>query len=191
MPRLFTGLEVPAHIRAILSLKQAGIPQMRWMEPSDFHITLRFIGDVSARQANDIVEVLSQRSRGQPTVDIGELKCFGGTKPSALYASISTDPILIGLAASQERAMQQLGLPPDPRRFTPHITIGRCKGCSPESIARYLSQHGEAWPGLSYKPARFVLYSARESRGGGPYKVETAWPLEMLHADKATYDEAR
>ncbi|MEP0943302.1 MAG: 2'-5' RNA ligase family protein, partial [Rhizobiaceae bacterium] len=55
MPRLFTGLEVPAHIRAILSLKQAGIPKMRWIDPADFHITLRFIGDVSIRQADDIV----------------------------------------------------------------------------------------------------------------------------------------
>ena len=191
MPRLFTGLEVPAHIRAILSLKQAGIPKMRWMDPADFHITLRFIGDVCAREANDIVDTLSQRTWSQPEIEIGELKCFGGAKPSALYASVSADPVLIGLAASQERAMQQLGLPPDPRRFTPHITIGRCSKCSPESIARYLSHHGEAWPGLSFKPTRFVLYSARESRGGGPYKIEHTWPLEGDPAEPAAFDQAR
>lgn len=191
MPRLFTGLEVPAHIRAILSLKQAGIPKMRWMDAADFHITLRFIGDISARQANDIVDTLSQRSWNQPDIQIGELKCFGGTKPSSVYASVATDPTLSGLAASQERAMQQLGLPPDPRRFTPHITIGRCKGCTSDAIARYLSHHGEAWPGLSFKPTRFVLYSARESRGGGPYKVEHTWPLEELNASHDAFDQAQ
>ena len=183
MPRLFTGLEVPAHIRAILSLKQAGTPQMRWMDPADFHITLRFIGDVSARQANDIVETLSQRTWCQPEIHIGELKCFGGSKPSSVYASVLANETLVGLAASQERVMQQLGLPPDPRRFTPHITLGRCKKCSPEMIARYLSHNGEAWPGLSFRPTRFVLYSARESRGGGPYKIEHTWPLEGTDVD--------
>ena len=48
--------------------------------------------------------------------------------------------------------MQRLGLPPDSRRYTPHVTIGRCKKCPPESIASYLSRHGEAWPGLNYLP---------------------------------------
>ena len=185
MPRLFTGLEVPAHIRAILSLKQAGIPKMRWIDPADFHITLRFIGDVSIRQADDIVELLSQRSWNSPNIQIGELKCFGGSKPSCVYASVKTDQVLADLASSQERVMQRLGLPPDSWRFTPHVTIGRCKMCSPESIARYLSHHGEAWPGLSYNPMRFALYSARESRGGGPYKIEQTWPLECPAVDQS------
>lgn len=187
MPRLFTGLEVPAHVRAILSLKQAGIPKMRWIDPADFHITLRFIGDVSIRQADDIVELLSQRSWSSPNIDIGELKCFGGSKPSSVYASVRADKALVDLAASQERALQRLGLPPDSRRFTPHVTVGRCKKCPPESIARYLSHHGEAWPGLTYVPTRFVLYSARESRGGGPYKIEHVWPLEGLTIDQTAF----
>jgi 2'-5' RNA ligase len=187
MPRLFTGLEVPAHICAILSLKQAGIPKMRWIDPADFHITLRFIGDVSIRQADDIVEMLSRRSWTRPHITVGETKCFGGSKPSSLYASVAPDKALVDLSASQERAMQRLGLPPDSRRFTPHITIGRCKKCPPESIARYLSHHGEVWPGLEFTPTRFALYSARESRGGGPYKIEQTWSLDGIEADQSAF----
>ncbi|MEL6737260.1 MAG: 2'-5' RNA ligase family protein, partial [Pseudomonadota bacterium] len=47
MPRLFTGLEIPSLQATSLHLVQGGVEGMRWIEPSDFHITLRFIGDVS------------------------------------------------------------------------------------------------------------------------------------------------
>ncbi|MEP1207060.1 MAG: RNA 2',3'-cyclic phosphodiesterase [Rhizobiaceae bacterium] len=177
MPRLFTGLEVPSPARLMLNLKQVGLSGIRWIDPADFHITLRFIGDVDHRQANDIVEFLSQRSWTAPHITIGELKCFGGSKPTALYAQVRPDDALLELAAGQERLMQRLGLAPDPRRFTPHITIGRCKNLSANSMAHYLSQHGAAQAGLEFLPARFALYSARESRGGGPYKIVQTWPL--------------
>ncbi len=177
MPRLFTGLEVPSSIRLLLSLKQAGLPDMRWVDPGDFHITLRFIGEVDRRQANDIVDALSGRDWTAPQIQLGELKCFGGSSPTALFARVEEEDALINLAASQERLMQQLGLAADPRRFTPHITIGRCRKVSAQSMAQYLSQHAAALPSLSYRPSRFVLYSARQSRGGGPYKIEKIWPL--------------
>lgn len=177
MPRLFTGLEVPSSVRLMLSLKQAGLSDVRWVDPADFHITLRFVGDVENRQANDIVETMSRRQWQAPEIRIGELKCFGGSKPTALYAVIKPNEPLMQLAASQERLMQQLGLEPDSRRFTPHITIGRCKNVTAAAVARYLSQHGAAQVGLSYQPTRLALYSARDSRGGGPYKIEQTWPL--------------
>ena len=177
MPRLFTGLEVPESVRLLLSLKQSGLPDIRWVDPADFHITLRFIGDVDHRQANDIVEFLSARTWSVPKIKIGEMKSFGGSKPTALYAQIEHDETLLNLASTQERLMQQLGLAADPRRFTPHITIGRCNNVSAESMARYLAQHGAVQPNLSYQPNRLALYSARNSRGGGPYKIEHTWPL--------------
>ncbi|NKB52305.1 MAG: RNA 2',3'-cyclic phosphodiesterase [Rhizobiaceae bacterium] len=177
MPRLFTGLEVPSSVRLMLSLKQSGLADVRWIDPSDFHITLRFIGDVDHQQANDIFDALSQRDWAQPHINVGETKCFGGTRPTALYAQIQPDHTLLNLSATQEQLMQRLGLAPDSRRFTPHITIGRCKNASADSIARYLSQNGAALPDQHYRPARFALYSARKSRGGGPYKIEQTWPL--------------
>ncbi len=177
MPRLFTGLEVPSSVRLMLTLKQSGLADVRWVDPSDFHITLRFIGDVDHQQANDIYDILSRRKWHQPNIKVGEMKCFGGSRPSALYAEVKPDDCLFHLSATQDRLMQQLGLAPDSRRFTPHITLGRCKNVSADSVARYLSQNGAAQPDLDYRPARFALYSARNSRGGGPYRIEQTWPL--------------
>lgn len=175
MPRLFTGLEVPGSLRSLLSLKQSGLPGVKWVEPADFHITLRFIGDVSNRIANEIVDVLSDREWPAPTVRPGEIKAFGGAKPTAIYVSVLQDERLFNLASTQERMMQELGLAAETRRYTPHITLGRCRDVAVGQMAAFLADKGAGIPGQDYRPARFVLYSARQSRGGGPYRVEQAW----------------
>ena len=178
MPRLFTGFEIPQDIRNALALKQGGLADVRWIEPSDFHLTLRFIGDVDRRMASDIVEVLSNDLWPAPVIRIGELKSFGGKKPTSIFASIEPDDTLSRVAQKQENLMQGLGLPPDSRRFTPHVTIARCRNLSPVALAQYLSHSGFTSANLEFNPSRFVLYSARDSRGGGPYRVEKAWNFE-------------
>ena len=46
MPRLFTGLEIPAEIGQTLSNLRGGLPGARWIDPENYHVTLRFIGDI-------------------------------------------------------------------------------------------------------------------------------------------------
>lgn len=177
MPRLFTGLEIPASHSTTLSLFRGGVDGIRWIEPSDFHITLRFMGDVSPSMANNIVEALSSQDWIAPEIALGELKAFGGNKPTSLYASVKDTPELSQLARSQERLMQQIGLKADTRKFTPHVTLGRCRGVSPERIAFLLSQQVPNFDLPTFTAHRLVLYSARESTGGGPYRIEQTWPL--------------
>ena len=43
MPRLFTGLEIPENVMNELSLLRGGLRGARWIEPENYHITLRFI----------------------------------------------------------------------------------------------------------------------------------------------------
>ena len=47
MPRLFTGLEIPAEIGHTLSGLRGGLPGARWIDPENYHVTLRFVGDVA------------------------------------------------------------------------------------------------------------------------------------------------
>ena len=54
MPRLFTGLEIPKIIRDELALMQGSLSQARWSDPGDYHLTLRFIGDVEAGLTREI-----------------------------------------------------------------------------------------------------------------------------------------
>ena len=63
MPRLFTGLELPAAVVGQLTLMRGGIVGARWLEPEDYHITLKFIGDIDAGAARNIDEALGDIRR--------------------------------------------------------------------------------------------------------------------------------
>ena len=71
---------------------------------------------------------------------------------------------------------RQIGLPPETRKFTPHVTLARLRGTSPGDLARYIADAGR-FAALEFPIRRFVLFSSRDSVGGGPYLVEQAYPL--------------
>jgi RNA 2',3'-cyclic 3'-phosphodiesterase len=72
MPRLFTGLELPEVVVGQLALLRGGVVGARWLEPEDYHITLRFIGDIDVRAARDIDDILSDIHRPKAAI------CFEG-----------------------------------------------------------------------------------------------------------------
>ena len=177
MPRLFTGLELPEAVVNQLALARGGIAGARWLEPEDYHVTLRFIGDVDGRAARDIAETLGDISRPKTQVRFEGLSWFGGDKPRALIAKVKPEPALMDLQAELERRLRRIGLEPETRKFTPHVTLARLRGVSQAAMADYLAARG-ALMAESFTAERFVLYSAREGSGGGPYVVEAAYPLD-------------
>jgi 2'-5' RNA ligase len=80
------------------------------------------------------------------------------------------------LYSAQERRVRRAGVPPETRKFTPHVTLARLRDASPLDVADYLASRG-AFRSLSFVANRFVLFSSRDSVGGGPYVVEAAYPL--------------
>jgi RNA 2',3'-cyclic 3'-phosphodiesterase len=176
MPRLFTGLELPDAVVGQLAFMRGGVVGARWLEPEDYHITLRFIGNIDARTARDIVDTLSDIRRSTAPVSFAGLSWFGGDKPRAIVAKVKADPALMDLQAEQERRLRRIGLEPETRKYTPHVTLARLRGTGQAAIASYLATRG-ALVADSFAAERFVLYSAREGSGGGPYVVEAAYPL--------------
>ena len=73
MPRLFTGLEIPSEIAQTLSLLRGGLPGARWIDPENYHITLRFIGDIDDRLAHEIALLLDGVRRRSFEVRFGGL----------------------------------------------------------------------------------------------------------------------
>ena len=176
MPRLFTGLELPAAVVGQLALMRGGIVGARWLEPEDYHVTLRFIGDIDARAARDIDETLGDIRRPKAPVRFEGLSWFGGDKPRAIVAKVKPEPALMDLQAEQERRLRRIGIEPETRKYTPHVTLARLRGAGQTAVASYLALRG-ALVADSFTAERFVLYSAREGSGGGPYVVEAAYPL--------------
>ena len=176
MPRLFTALEVPEAARTALAGARGGLFGARWSDPSEYHLTLRFIGDIDARTSDEVAAALDEARRGAVPVVFEGLSWFGGDKPRAVIARVKPAPALVELAADHERRIRRLGLPPEKRQFTPHVTLARMRGVSPAAVADYLASRGrlEA-PGFTAE--RFVLMSSRDGVGGGPYVVEGEYGL--------------
>ncbi len=176
MPRLFTGLEIPAHLSSRLSLLKGGLPGARWVEPENYHITLRFIGDVDNLLAREIAFSLDQIDRASFEVVIDGLTILGNEKPRALVAHVQDSLALSQLQSEQERLSRRLGMIPETRKFFPHITLARLKNTTPSDAAAFLGARG-IFETSKFLASRFVLYSSRDSIGGGPYLVEAAYPL--------------
>ena len=176
MPRLFTGLEIPREVQQALALLRGGLPGARWIDPENYHITLRFIGDIDDRLAHEIASLLDGVKRRSFEVRFSGVTSFGGNKPRAIVLSVEPIQPLIELQSELERLMQRLGLEPEGRKFTPHVTLARLRNTSSRDVAEYLSTRGPLF-GSAFHVSRFVLFSSRASVGGGPYVVEADYPL--------------
>jgi 2'-5' RNA ligase len=176
MPRLFTGLEIPDDVAQALSMLRGGLPGARWIDPENYHLTLRFIGDVDDAFAHDIASMLDKVNRRAFDLRFDGLAPFGGRKPRAVVAAVAPVPPLIELQAELERLMQRLGLEPEGRKFMPHVTLARLRDSSSLQVADYLSARGPVRVS-PFSVSRFVLFSSKASVGGGPYVVEAAYPL--------------
>lgn len=176
MPRLFTGLEIPAALRAHLSLIRAHLPGAKWVAEDNMHITLRFVGDIDDRTADEFAMALGGICAEPFTVSIRSTGAFGGREPRVLWAGVERGAALDALYRANERAARSAGLPPDPRPFRPHVTLARLRGTRHAAVARFLEENG-ALHAEPYVAERFVLFSARPGSGGGPYGVEAEYPF--------------
>jgi 2'-5' RNA ligase len=176
MPRLFTGLEIPPEIAQTLSMLRGGLPGARWIDLQNYHVTLRFIGDVDDSVAREVASLLGRVRRVPFELRLDGITSFGGKKPRAVVATVASSPALMEAQAEQERLMQRIGLDPEGRKYTPHITLARLRDASSRDVAEYLAAHG-LFRAPPFRVSGFALFSSRASVGGGPYVVEASYPF--------------
>jgi len=177
MPRLFAGLEIPADLVERLALFRAGLPGARWIDPDNYHLTLRFIGDVDGHVAHEIDTGLAEiRPRAPIAVTFEGFDVFGGDRPHALIVRARLTRELADLQAEIERRLRRAGLAPEKRKFVPHVTLARLRGVDPLLAADYIARQGR-FPDLGFEVGHVSLFSARDITGGGPYLVEAAYPF--------------
>src|SRR4030081_3235824 len=174
MPRLFTGLEIPAEIGQTLSGLRGGLPGARWIDPENYHLTLRFIGDINDGLARQVASMWGNVTRLSFELRRDGLTSFGGRRPRAVVAVAARTQQLFELQAEHERLMQRVGLEPEGRKYTPHVTLARLRESSSRQVADYLAVRAPFRSPL-FQVSRFVLFSSRASIGGGPYVVEAGY----------------
>ena len=176
MPRLFTGLDLPPDVAFQLELLKGGIPGARWITTDAFHITLRYAGDISDTDAFELDQALSTIEFEPFELQLNGVDFFGGSKPRSLHARVADSDQLTRLQAVHERVCQTIGLPAEGRRYTPHVTLARFRSVSSTDVANFVSRHN-LFASRSFPVTRFVLFSSRPGRGGGPYVHEQTYDL--------------
>lgn len=141
--RLFVAIRPPRAIRASLSGATGGISGARWQTDDQLHLTLRFIGEVNPRQAEDVDAAL--RSVRHPPFEI-RLSGVGafekGAQTSAVWAGVTPAEPLATLHKKVDQALVRAGLEPERRAFLPHITLARLNRTA-GPIGGFLEQAGD------------------------------------------------
>lgn len=176
MPRLFTGLELPDDLAMMLARLTVPLPGATWIDKRNYHVTLRFAGDIDNPTARELVDQLARIDLNCFSMRLKGVGVFGGNEPRTLWAGIEAGPELEALARANERAARLAGLKPETRAFHPHVTLARLRHSRDDALARFLGRHA-ALRSPDFFVGRFVLYSSRPAVGGGPYVVEDAFPL--------------
>jgi 2'-5' RNA ligase len=176
MPRLFSGLEIPDEVAQRLTMLRGGLEGARWVEPENYHITLRFIGDVDGDTASCFSQALGEIDASAFSISLDGVGSFGRGKPRAVWARVTPSERLNALRHAHERAALSAGLEPETRNFLPHVTLARMRNVKASDVAKFLEYNG-AFLTPNFAVTRFALFSAREGRGGGPYVVEHTYPL--------------
>lgn len=175
--RLFVGIELPETIADDLAALEVPLEGVRWIEQQDFHLTLRFVGDVEKSIAYELDEALLEIDMPAFEIDLAGVGFLGGQEPKALVVQVAPNAALLELHRAVDRAAQRVGIRPDARgKFRPHVTIARLKSPDLDRLARYLERHGLFRTPPVYV-TRFALFSSKPHTGGGPYVVEQAYDL--------------
>lgn len=182
MIRLFVALPVPVGVRTRLAAVQNGLPGARWTDPDNFHITLRFVGEIDCGMAEDLADLLTRIDAPGFDVTLEGLGWFGSKrKPSALIANLRKEEGLMHLQRKVELAAMRCGLGPESRKFHPHVTLGRLKTTSLAGAGRFVAERQLPHP-IGFAAKRFVLYSSFLSHSGSIYTEEADYPLRRMAA---------
>jgi 2'-5' RNA ligase len=179
MIRLFVALPIPKAIGAALTGLQNGLPGARWTAPENFHLTLRFIGEVDYGLAEDLAHGLDRIDAPGFEVELARLGWFGNKRrPSVVHAQVAKNEGLWHLQRKVESVVVRHGLMPESRKYHPHVTLGRLKTTSVDAVDRYI--HERRLPGpLRFEADRFVLYSSFLAHTGSIYTEEADYPLRL------------
>jgi 2'-5' RNA ligase len=157
----------------------AGVPGARWQDDEQLHLTLRFIGEVDRRVAEDVVLALGQVHA--PAIDVA-LSGVGAFEKSgridALWAGVAPHDALAALHRKVDHAMVRVGLPPEGRTYLPHITLARLS--RPMGMGIEIERWRAANAGLSSVPftiGHLCLFASTLGSGGAHYEAIERWPL--------------
>jgi 2'-5' RNA ligase len=157
--RTFVCIEVPASIRERIGETQKQLrnigSRVSWANTANIHLTMKFLGDVPVARLPKVFDAVDRAVIGvdEFEIEVGGTGCFPSPRrPRVLWIGIHQPSTgLMELHTSVEEQMVVAGFPPEGKRYSPHLTIGRVR--EPERAADL----GEALVAASFPPERFLV----------------------------------
>jgi 2'-5' RNA ligase len=177
MPRLFVAIDLPDAVAEQLMLLAGGLPGARWVPRDQLHLTLRFIGDVDGAVFHDVAEALAGVASAPLELSLHGLGYFPPRgEPHALWAGLKRSEPLMSLQRAVERTLQHVGIPPEGRKFHPHVTLARLKDTPQRRVAEWLAGNGLFETG-AFAVTEMTLYSSVLGSSGATHSVEATYPF--------------
>ena len=175
--RLFVALDLPRSLRTRLSFLGGGLPGVRWVPPENYHVTLRFIGELPKWRAEEIDEALCNLRASSFSLQLAGVGAFSKAgRVTSLWVGVERTPALEHLQQKIETALRRAGLDRERRRFTPHVTLARLDGVPEAKVAAWVQSHN-LFRSEPIAIERFTLFSSRLGKEQAAYEPEVDYPL--------------
>jgi 2'-5' RNA ligase len=187
--RVFIAIELPAHACDAIQKETSRLRQtlgsdfIRWVPSHNMHLTLKFLGDTAASHLDFLKQMLVREAELHPPFDmqLGGLGCFPNQRnPRVLWVDIHAPANLTSLQRGIEAGASRLGYKPEPRPFSPHLTIGRVReNVSLTEIQKIRATLGTVQPGnvTSARVDSVHLFKSDLQPGGSVYTKLFSTPL--------------
>jgi 2'-5' RNA ligase len=175
--RLFAALDVPDEVAERLMALMRGVPGARWRPRENLHITLRFFGEVAEPVAADLDAALEEIAQGAAPFDVSlkGMGHFGKDEPHALWAGVAEGEALRALAADCERAARRCRLPPETRKFTPHVTLAYLNASTLDRVMAF-ERRLALFESETWRANGFFLFSSHVRRNAPSlYREEASY----------------
>jgi len=178
MLRLFIAIDIPEDIRILMCGMGATIPGARGVPSEQLHLTLKFLGDTDGGLVPDIREALADIEATPFAIRLKGVGHFPprGT-PRVLWAGIEPVMEVVALRNRVEKALAEIGIERDHRKFSAHVTLARLKNSPLNRVSQFLAGNSlfETPP---FTVREFLLYSSSLSAKGAVHTVLASYPLE-------------
>jgi 2'-5' RNA ligase len=177
MIRLFVALALPTLVKTQLGALAGGIPGAKWVPPENYHLTLRFIGEIEAWRAEEVDTALAAIRAPRFELALAGIGTFEKAgRIQSLHVPAERSETLARLQGKVETALQRIGLEPERKRFTPHVSLARTDRAETHKLISFVQTHALfRIPPVAIE--HFTLFSSRLGKEAAHYIPEVEYEL--------------
>jgi 2'-5' RNA ligase len=177
MPRLFVALDLPGEQKDRLLALCNSLPGARWVRDRQFHLSLRFLGEVEGPTLESVQHALNGVRSDPFSLELSGVGHFPprGT-PRVLWAGLAPSAELLALHRQVDKVLRRVGIPPEERKYAPHVTLARLRETPLPRLLQFVREHAE----LRSEPfpvTDFQLFRSTLGSEGALHQVEASYPL--------------